>query len=135
MVEGSKGGSIMPASSSRSILAKARKVKLFLCDVDGILTDGGVFIDSQGKEAKRFYIPDGLGLILLRRAGVVVGWISNRPSPVTEARAKELKIDFLYQTKLAKLTAAEEILSKTGLKWDETCYMGDDIVDLGMLHK
>lgn len=118
-----------------SVLRQARRIKLFLCDVDGILTDGGVYVGDNGQETKRFYIPDGLGLILLRQAGIPVGWISNRPSQVTEVRARELKIDFLSQTRLAKVAAAEDILQKTGFGWEETCYLGDDIVDLELLKK
>src|SRR6266487_2499797 len=72
------------------------KVKLLLCDVDGVLTDASVFIGGE-QEIKRFDILDGLGLVLLRRAGLKTGWVSSRPSPATKLRADELKIDFLVQ--------------------------------------
>jgi 3-deoxy-D-manno-octulosonate 8-phosphate phosphatase (KDO 8-P phosphatase) len=109
-------------------------VKLLLCDVDGVLTDASVFIGG-GQEIKRFNIQDGLGLVLLRRAGIKVGWISSRPSPATKARAIELKIDFLVQTKERKVTAVENILTQTGLGWAQVCYVGDDVVDLGALKR
>jgi 3-deoxy-D-manno-octulosonate 8-phosphate phosphatase (KDO 8-P phosphatase) len=115
-----------------SLAARCRRVRVLLCDVDGILTDASVFMGA-GIELKRFNIRDGLGLRLLQHAGIKVGWISRRPSPATTARADDLKIDFLVQTTGSKVTAAEEILQRTGLNWEQVAYMGDDIVDLGML--
>jgi 3-deoxy-D-manno-octulosonate 8-phosphate phosphatase (KDO 8-P phosphatase) len=124
----------MPNQATKSLHARLAKIKLFLCDVDGILTDSSVFIGLD-REIKRFHIRDGLGLVFLRDHGIPVGWVSNRPSLATTLRAKELKIDFLVQAKGNKVIAVEEILAKTGLKWDQVCYMGDDIVDLGVLRR
>jgi len=107
---------------------------LFLCDVDGVLTDAAVFIGGA-QEIKRFNILDGLGLVLLRRAGIKTGWISSRPSAATILRAEELKIDFLAQQKEGKVAAVENILTRTGFTWAEVCYVGDDIVDLGVLKR
>jgi 3-deoxy-D-manno-octulosonate 8-phosphate phosphatase (KDO 8-P phosphatase) len=107
---------------------------LFLCDVDGVLTDASVFIGGQ-QEIKRFNILDGLGLVLLRRVDIKTGWISSRPSAATILRAEELKIDFLVQQKAGKVAAVESILARTGFTWAEVCYMGDDIVDLGVLKR
>lgn len=118
--------------ASLSLPTRLRRVRLFLCDVDGILTDASVFMGG-GIELKRFNIRDGLGLRLLQGAGIKVGWISRRPSSATTARADDLKIDFLVQTKGSKVEAAEEILRQTGLTWAQVAYLGDDIVDLGML--
>lgn len=111
-------------------------IKLFLCDVDGVLTDGSVFIGGS-REIKRFNIQDGLGLVLLRRAGIKIGWVSSRPSPATALRARELKITFLVQQKdrLSKSAAIQKILNREKLTWNEVCYLGDDIVDLGPLNK
>jgi 3-deoxy-D-manno-octulosonate 8-phosphate phosphatase (KDO 8-P phosphatase) len=117
-----------------SLQTKLRKVRLFLCDVDGVLTNGTVLL-GEGKEYKTFHIQDGLGLLLLKRNGIKVGWISNRPSAVTQQRAEELKVDFLEQDKGSKVAIAESILARAGLGWDEVCYIGDDIVDLGMLKR
>jgi 3-deoxy-D-manno-octulosonate 8-phosphate phosphatase (KDO 8-P phosphatase) len=116
--------------------SRLAKIRLFLCDVDGVLTDGSVYIGGK-QELKRFNIQDGLGLVLLRRAGIKVGWISSRPSPATTLRARELKITFLVQQKdrLGKTAAIETILQQEKLGWDEVCYVGDDIVDLGPLKK
>ena len=120
---------------SGTLEARLQRVKLFLCDVDGILTDGSIFITADG-EFKQFNILDGLGLRLLQNEGIKVGWISNRPSAVTERRANELKIDFLVQQKQGtKVAAVEDILRQTGLDFPAACFMGDDIVDLAVLRR
>jgi 3-deoxy-D-manno-octulosonate 8-phosphate phosphatase (KDO 8-P phosphatase) len=107
---------------------------LLLTDVDGVMTDGSVFITNDG-EFKQFNIQDGLGLVLLRKCGLKVGWISARPSSITARRAKELHIDFLSQEKRSKVVAAENILQAAGLKWADVCFVGDDIVDLCLLKR
>ncbi len=114
--------------------AALRGISLLLCDVDGVLTDASVFIGGA-EEIKRFDIQDGLGLVTLRRAGLKVGWISSRPSTATARRARELKIDFLRQEKGSKVRAVERLLAQTGFRWDEVCYVGDDIVDLGVMQR
>lgn len=124
----------MPTESSPELTAKLAKVKLLLCDVDGILTDASVFIGLD-REVKRFHIRDGLGLMILRKEGIRVGWVSNRPSEATTLRAEELKIDFLVQSKESKVAKIENLLATTGLNWEEVCYMGDDVVDLGALKR
>ena len=111
-----------------------KRVRLLLCDVDGVLTDASVFIGGA-QELKQFNIQDGLGLVNLRRQGLKVGWISSRPSPATTRRAKELEIDFLRQEKGSKVLAVESLLAQTGFRWDQVCYVGDDIVDLGVLKR
>lgn len=113
---------------------RARRVRLFLCDVDGILTDASVYF-GPGGEWKRFNIRDGLGLRLLQRAGIPVGWVSARPSPATSARAEDLKIDYLHQDPAPKVLAVEQILARAGATWETTCFMGDDVVDLGVLRR
>ena len=120
----------------RNLQARLRRIKLFLCDVDGVLTDGSIFIGGE-HEFKRFNIRDGLGLVLARRAGLKIGWVSARPSPATKLRAEELKIHFLIQQgdRLSKTGAIEELLAKEKLKWDDVCFVGDDIVDLGPLKR
>lgn len=124
----------MPAKISAAIRQRAKRIKLFLCDVDGVLTDGSIFIGGE-REFKRFNIRDGLGLVLARRAGLKVGWVSARPSLATKLRADELKIDFLVQQcdATGKAAAIEQLLAQQGLTWAETCFVGDDIIDLGPL--
>ena len=113
---------------------RLKAVRLFLCDVDGVLTDGSVYLGGV-EEIKRFNIRDGLGMIFLQRAGLKVGWVSARPSPVTKARAAELGIDFLVQQgdRVSKTGAVEKLLRQTRLDWDAVCFVGDDVVDLGPL--
>ena len=125
---------LMAAKTSLSLRSRLRRIKLFLCDVDGVLTDGSVFIGGE-REFKRFNIRDGLGLVLARRAGLKVGWVSARPSLATKMRAKELKIDFLVQQgdNMSKTGAVENLLAREKLDWSEVCFVGDDVVDLGPL--
>ena len=119
---------------SRSLNARLKKVRLFLCDVDGVLTNGTVTM-GDGKEYKSFNIQDGLGLLLLMRTGIKVGWVSARPSSVTQQRAEELGIHFLIQSKESKVQAIEALLANEGFAWAEVCYVGDDVVDLGALKR
>jgi 3-deoxy-D-manno-octulosonate 8-phosphate phosphatase (KDO 8-P phosphatase) len=121
---------------SKQLVARLKGIKLFLCDVDGVLTDGSIFIGGE-REFKRFNIRDGLGLVLARRAGLKVGWVSARPSLATKLRAEELKIDFLVQQgdHTGKTAAIEELLAKENLNWSEVCFVGDDIIDLGPLSR
>ena len=127
----------MPAKTSRQLNARLNRIKLLLCDVDGVLTDGSVFIGGAGGEFKQFNIQDGLGLVLLRRAGLKTGWVSARPSAATALRARELKIDFLIQQKdrFSKVAAVEKLLAREKCGWNEVCFVGDDIVDLGPLQR
>ncbi|HTI72891.1 MAG TPA: hypothetical protein VMF06_23160 [Candidatus Limnocylindria bacterium] len=120
---------------SPDLIARARKVRLFLCDVDGVLTNATVTMGG-GVETKTFHIRDGLGLRLLQtEAGILVGWVSARPSEATTMRAKDLKIDFLHQSQEPKVAAVERLLRERGFDWSETAYMGDDVVDLGVLKR
>ena len=120
--------------SRAALNARLRRVRLLLCDVDGVMTDGSVFMGEAG-EFKQYNVPDGLGLLLLRRAGIKVGWISARPSPATQVRAQDLQIDVLLQPTDGKVPAAEALLQELGMKWAEVCYVGDDVLDLGMLKR
>jgi 3-deoxy-D-manno-octulosonate 8-phosphate phosphatase (KDO 8-P phosphatase) len=126
----------MPAKISAAVRQRAARIKLFLCDVDGVLTDGSIFIGGE-REFKRFNIRDGLGLVLARRAGLKVGWVSARPSLATKLRADELKIDFLVQhnDRTGKAAAIEALLAQGKLSWNDVCFVGDDIVDLGPLRR
>lgn len=113
---------------------RLRRVKLFLCDVDGILTDAGIYMGGA-EETKRFNIRDGFGLRLLQKQGVKVGWVSHRASVATSRRAEDLQIDFLHQAPGSKVAVIEDLLARTQLTWADVCFMGDDIVDLGALKR
>lgn len=123
-----------PFSIPPALREKLSKVRLFFCDVDGVLTDGSIFI-GLAPEQKRFNIRDGLGMQLLQKAGIRVGWVSFRPSPATRMRADELKIDFLIQEKRNKVEGLDAILNETGHTWPEVCFVGDDVVDLGAMKR
>ncbi len=111
----------------------AKKIKLLILDVDGVLTDGGIILDNEGNEFKVFNVRDGHGIKMLIRAGVKVAIISGRQSKVVERRAKELGITEVYQKTGDKLEVYHELISRYGLKSDEVAYMGDDIVDIPLL--
>ena len=117
-----------------SLQPKLARIRLLLCDVDGVLTDGSVWM-GNGVETKRFHIRDGLGLRILQKQGVKVGWISRRSSPATSARAADLKIDFLHQGDEDKVSVVEGLLAAQGLDWKAVCFVGDDILDLGVLKR
>lgn len=104
-------------------------IKLFLCDVDGTLTDGGMYYSECGDELKKFNTRDGMGFQLLREAGIKTGIITSENTKIMANRAKKLKVDFLCQGKRdgGKLAAAKEIYSQMGITLDEVAYMGDDI--------
>lgn len=123
----------MPDNAAE-LQARLARVKLLMCDVDGILTDASVYVGDAG-EYKRFSLRDGLGITVWRREGFKIGWVSARPSPATSIRAAELNVDFLIQQRGSKVRAIEQILTAEGVTWDEVCYMGDDIVDLGPLER
>jgi 3-deoxy-D-manno-octulosonate 8-phosphate phosphatase (KDO 8-P phosphatase) len=126
----------MAAKIPRALHPKLAKIKLFLCDVDGVLTDGSIFIGGV-REFKRFNIRDGLGIVLARRAEIKIGWVSARPSLATKLRAQELKIHFLIQQndRVTKTGAIEKILAREKLSWDGVCFVGDDVVDLGPMKR
>jgi len=107
--------------------AGAARVRLFLTDVDGVLTDGGIVYDAAGVETKRFHVRDGHGIKMLQRAGVAVGIITGRTSEVVAIRARELGIDIVRQGVHDKVAAWREILAGTGILPAETAYAGDDI--------
>lgn len=119
--------------------AAARRVRLLGLDVDGVLTDNGVFIGpvaGERVELKRFDIQDGLGLILLRTAGLPVVWVSGRHSEATSLRAAELRVTELIQVPgPRKAVAIAELLERRGIAWEEMAFVGDDLADLPVLRR
>lgn len=112
-----------------------KKIKLFLCDVDGTLTDGGMYYSENGDELKKFNTRDGMGIQMLREAGIKTGIITSETTKIVENRAKKLKIDFLFQGKRegGKLESAKEICKAMGITLDEVAYIGDDINCINLL--
>jgi 3-deoxy-D-manno-octulosonate 8-phosphate phosphatase (KDO 8-P phosphatase) len=114
---------------------KAKKIKLLLLDVDGVLTDGGIFIDDRGDEIKRFNVRDGQGITLLQRAGIQVGFITGRSSNVVRHRARELAVKIVCQGVQDKVATYDSLKRKTRLADEQIAYIGDDIADLPILRK
>lgn len=119
----------------QDILNIAKNIKLVIFDVDGVLTDGSLFFGDDGQEYKAFYSRDGLGIKLLQRTGVEVGVITARESQLVVHRMNNLGIDHLYQGRLNKMEAFEEMLKKLGITPEQTAYAGDDVVDLPVMKK
>ena len=105
-------------------------IKLVLLDVDGTLTDGGIYRGNNGEELKRFNVKDGYAIVNTQKLGIEFGIITGRKSELVEIRAKELKIKYLYQGISEKTVILEEIMKKDGLSKEEIAYMGDDLNDI-----
>jgi 3-deoxy-D-manno-octulosonate 8-phosphate phosphatase (KDO 8-P phosphatase) len=112
---------------------RAVRLKLLLFDVDGVLTDGRLDIDSEGRESKRFHIRDGTAFVWARQAGLLTGLLSARFSAATSERARQLGIPIVRQGEEDKLRAYDAILAELGLRDEEVAYMGDDLLDLPIL--
>lgn len=117
------------------VRSRAKRIRLLLLDVDGVLTDGRIIIDERGMETKQFHVRDGQGIVLLLRAGIEVGFISARASPVVRRRAKELGVRLVRQGVRDKLQAYNEIKRQRGLGDAEIAYVGDDLVDWPLLRR
>jgi 3-deoxy-D-manno-octulosonate 8-phosphate phosphatase (KDO 8-P phosphatase) len=109
-----------------------KNIKLLLTDVDGVLTNGKVYLGIR-EELVGFDIQDGIGHRLAAYGGLPVGWLSGRLSKPVAKRAKHLKVPFLYQGKLDKLTIAQNLCQKLRLSLSQTAYLGDDLIDLPLL--
>lgn len=112
---------------------KCQAIELLITDVDGVLTDGGVILNNEGVESKQFHIRDGFGLRLWRQAGFKCGVITGRNSQVVRLRAQELGMDIVRQGIQDKATVAEELLQKFNLQPKQLAYVGDDLIDLGVI--
>jgi 3-deoxy-D-manno-octulosonate 8-phosphate phosphatase (KDO 8-P phosphatase) len=119
--------------------ARAKNIKVLIFDVDGVLTDGQIFVipgpDGHGIEAKGFAAHDGLGISLGRLGGLRIGIITKRQSQTVAIRANDLKLEFIYQGQSHKMSAIRDILAKTGYTIDQLAYVGDDIIDLPVMRQ
>ena len=121
--------------SSQSLDVRAKKIRLVLLDVDGVLTDGTVLMHGDGAESKSFHIRDGAGIVWAMRAGLTVGLLSARESATTVQRATQLGIPIVSQGVASKLSEYVRILAEHGVSDDQVAYMGDDVLDVPVLSR
>lgn len=121
--------------SEADIAARAARIKLIIFDVDGVLTDGSLYLDDEGRELKAFYSLDGHGIKMLKKSGVDIAIITGRTSNLMQVRAENLNIDHLYQGAEDKLEAFVALGNKLGMSAEQIAVMGDDVVDLPMMRR
>ena len=128
-----------PSKVTAGVRARAKKIRVLLMDVDGVLTDGHVWLlsrrDGTASELKGFSAYDGAGLKLARAAGLRTGVITGRESSAVAQRSRECELEFVFQGRASKLGAYEEILQATGASESEVAYVGDDLPDLPVLQR
>ena len=112
-----------------------KKIKCVAMDVDGVLTDGRIIMDSNGVETKNFDVQDGFGIVFLKKCGIKTAIISARASGVIAHRAKDLQIDKIYVGVYPKLSAYESMLKEFKALDEEVCFIGDDVADLGVMRR
>ena len=136
--------SLSADSAALSAEDRARRIKVLLYDVDGVLTDGSITIipedsDAPGPgravEVKSFSAHDGMGISIARLAGLKIGFVTKRQSKVVAIRARDLKIDHVYQGQSNKMDAVHKILAEEKCTLDEVAYVGDDIIDLPVMRR
>lgn len=119
----------------QDLLEKAKQIKLVIFDVDGVLTDGSLFLDDKGIEYKAFHSRDGHGMKMLQESGVPIGIITGRTSQLVTYRMESLGIQHVYQGQLDKLPAFYALMEKLELSPQQVAYVGDDVVDLPIMTK
>lgn len=119
----------------QGILNKAKKIKLLLLDVDGVLTDGKIYMTDQGHEFKAFNSQDGVGIKLLQQCGVIVGVMTGRNSSMVEKRMAELGVTYIYQAQDDKLKTYQTVKMELNLKDENIAVMGDDLPDLAAIQQ
>jgi len=119
----------------KDILEKAARIRLVIFDVDGVLTDGSLFVGDDGQEYKAFKSRDGHGIKMLIKHGITVAIITGRTSQVVEHRMKNLGIEHVYQGQLEKLPAYEKLTRELHISAEQTAYVGDDVVDLPVMRR
>jgi len=120
---------------SENIIAQAAPIRLLICDVDGVLTNGNIIYNEQGIETKHFHVQDGLGLKLLQNHGIAVAIITSRQSSIVSKRMQELNIDLVFQGQKNKLPVYHNLLTQLNLKDSEVAYVGDDLPDLSIISR
>ena len=112
---------------------RASKIKLLICDVDGVFSDGRIYLGNQGEELKAFHTKDGFGIKAILKSGIDVAVITGRQSQIVENRMKALGVPYIFQGQEDKLSAYHSLLKKLHLTPQEVAYIGDDVVDLPVI--
>ena len=120
---------------NKKLKEKLKKIKILMLDVDGVMTDGRIIMDDEGRQLKNFNVRDGHGLKIIQRYGIEVVILTGRKSEVVNHRAKDLDIKEVYQGALNKKEVFEKILKKHNLTADFVAYMGDDVIDIPVLRQ
>lgn len=114
---------------------KIKRVRMVILDVDGVLTGGQIFFGNEGELMKQFNVQDGMGISLLRQAGIRIAVITGRTSDIVRLRAAELHIDDVYQGSMSKKAALAKLLAKYELTGENVCYIGDDLIDIPVMNR
>src|SRR3989338_1471056 len=117
------------------IIEKAKRVKLLILDIDGVMTDGRIIYSVYGDELKFFDVQDGFGISLLNKAGIKSVIITAKKSRIVKLRARDLKVAKAYQGYMDKLKAFNHAVRKFKVKHEEVCFIGDDLIDLQVLKR
>jgi len=115
--------------------ARLRQITTVVCDCDGVLTDGAIYVSGDGSEAKAFNVHDGSGLKYLQRAGLTTAILSGRSADAVERRAAELGIPYVFQGCKVKLEALEKLMRRSKTSAERICYIGDDLPDIPVMRK
>ena len=121
--------------TAADLARRLKAIRLIICDVDGVLTDGGIFQDGRGREIKRFSVLDGTGFVLARLGGLRTAFLSGRRSAVVTARARECGVPWVVQGAGAKAPAFESLCRRARVRPGEALYIGDDLIDLPVFER
>lgn len=117
----------------QALQERAKKIRMLVLDVDGVLTDGRLYFDNTGNEMKAFNTRDGLGMRALQRTGIELAVITGKKSAIVAQRMEQLNVQHVYQGRVDKLNAFKHLLEATGLEAEQICFAGDDWIDLPVL--
>lgn len=118
-----------------AVLEKAKRVKMLLLDVDGVLTDGRIIYDSRGRDSKFFDVHDGMGVYLMKKAGIPTILITAKSSRAIRPRARDMQVEAVFAGVSPKSVVLDAVFRKYGIGKDDICFIGDDLVDLCMMRR
>ena len=126
---------MLNASVTAELIDRAKKIKLLLLDVDGVLTDGRIIYDSRGQDIKFFDVHDGMGVYLLKKAGIPTVLITAKGSKTIRPRAKDMQVEEVFENISPKTAVLEKIIKKYKVELHQACFIGDDLVDLCLIRR